>query len=611
MKSDIIRVLPDAVANQIAAGEVIQRPASALKEILENAVDAGASDIKIWIKDAGKTLIQVSDNGCGMSAKDAELCFERHATSKIHEAKDLFEIRTLGFRGEALASIAAISQVEMKTKRKEDELGTSVIIEGSKIKDQSETSCADGTSISVKNLFFNVPARRNFLKSDSAEFRHILEEFNRVVLVNPEISFALQHNNKTLFQLIKGTLKERITAIYGPSYKEKLIPVEHRTREIQIRGFIGKPEFAKKTRGEQYFFVNKRFIKHAYLHHSVDNAFQELLPKDTHPTYFVFLELDPKNIDINIHPTKTEVNFQNNQIIYATLRSAIKQSLGKFNITPSIDFETEQSLDLKPLPKGTAIKNPFYREESDYNPFDKDKYATFSKKRNQPKPQMEQWERLYEGPLPGDNKNEDDKQHRLDELEEIQVEETGKRIIFQIKNQYILTRVKDGLMLINQENAHERILYERYIALLNNRQSLSQQELFPQNVTFAPSDAEIIKEVKDDLKILGFEINHLGRNTFIVNGTPSEIPSRDVQELLENMLESYKRNLVILNLDSNINLARSMAINMAIRKGKALKYEEMEKLIDELFACQVHDVSPSGKRIIAMITSDEIEKLFK
>jgi len=610
MKSDIIRLLPDAVANQIAAGEVIQRPASALKEMLENAVDAGATDIKIWVKDAGKTLIQVSDNGCGMSPNDVKLCFERHATSKIHKANDLFAIRTLGFRGEALASIAAIAQVEMKSKRKEDELGTSIIIEGSKIKEQVEASCPDGTSISVKNLFFNVPARRNFLKSDSAELRHILEEFNRVVLVHPRINFTLQHNTKTLFQLKAGSLKERIISIFGASYKERLIPVEHKTREVEFSGYIGKPEYAKKTRGEQYFFANQRFIKHAYLHHSVDNAFQELLPKDSHPTYFIFMEMDPKSIDINIHPTKTEVNFQNNQIIYATLRSAIKQSLGKYNITPTIDFETEQSMEVKPLKQGQSIKNPFYREGSDFNPFDNDQYASFSKKRKPDKAQIEHWERLYEEPWPGDKK-ESDEQQRFSEFDADQDPAAESKIIFQLKNQFILTKTEDGLMLINQENAHERILYERYIELLSNQQSISQQELFPQSVTFAPSDAEIIIEIKDDLRILGFEVNHLGRNTFIVNGTPSEIPSRDVQELLENMLESYKRNLVILNLDNNINLARSMAINMAIRKGKALKYKEMEKLIDDLFACKVHDVSPSGKRIIAMITIEEIEKLFK
>ena len=610
MKSDIIRLLPDAVANQIAAGEVIQRPASALKELLENAIDAGATDIKIWVKDAGKTLIQVSDNGCGMSANDAKLSFERHATSKIHEAKDLFAIRTLGFRGEALASIAAIAQVELKTKRIRDELGTAINIEGSKIKEQSEVSCPDGSNIAVKNLFFNVPARRNFLKSDSAELRHILEEFNRVALVNPKISFTLQHNAKILFQLKNGSLKERLIAIFGSLYKERLIPVEHKSREVSISGFIGKPEYAKRTKGEQYFFANGRFIKHAYLHHSVDNAFQELLPKDTYPSYFIFLDLDPKTIDINIHPTKTEVNFQNNQIIYVTLRAAIKQSLGKSNITPSIDFEAEQSLDLNPPKQGEPIKNPFYREESDFNPFDNDQYASFSKDRKQQKAKLDNWERLYEVPWPGEN-DENAAQQKLTEINGELSEESEPKIICQVNNRFILTRTNEGLMLINQQKAHERILYERYIEILNNRQSVSQQELFPQNVTFAPSDAEIIKEIKDDLKILGFEINHLGKNTFIVNGTPSEIPSRDVQELLENMLENYKRNLVILNLDSTINLARSMAFNMAVRTGKALRYEEMEKLIDELFSCNVPTVSPSGKRIIAMITIEEIDKMFK
>jgi DNA mismatch repair protein MutL len=612
MMSDIIRLLPDSVANQIAAGEVIQRPASALKELLENAIDAGATEIKISVKDSGKTLIQVIDNGCGMSEADAGLCFERHATSKIQEANDLFAIQTLGFRGEALASIAAIAQVELRTGRVGDELGSVIVIEGSKIKSQSPLNCLDGTSVSVKNLFFNVPARRNFLKSNSAELRHIIEEFHRSALVHNKISFSLQHNDKQLFKLNKCTLLERIIALYGNMYRERLIPLEQKANEITISGYIGKPEYAKKTRGEQYFFANKRFIKHAYLNHSVANALQELLPKDTFPTYFIYIEVDPKDIDVNIHPTKTEVNFLNNQLLYALLRTTIKQSLGKHSITPTIDFDVEQSLDLGPPKKGQPIKNPFHREHSEYNPFDvKSPGRHTQKPTGRQMTNKEHWKKLYEGHSKELTDLKSQVQPELSILPTEYSSDKDKKIIFQFNNQFILSKVKSGILLIDQHRAHERILYERYLEYLNTRKSVSQQELFPQNVSFSTSDAEIIKEIKDDLQILGFEINQLGKNTFIINGTPSEIQDGNLQQLMENVLENYKKNLVDLNLNNKINIARSMAANMAVRHGKPLKEEEMEKLIDELFACSVTEVSPGGHKIISIITIDQIEKMFK
>ncbi|MCK4287935.1 MAG: DNA mismatch repair endonuclease MutL, partial [Bacteroidales bacterium] len=394
--TDIIRLLPDSVANKIAAGEVIQRPASAAKELLENAIDSGASAIKLIVKDAGKTLIQVIDNGCGMSETDARMCFERHATSKIQKADDLFAIRTMGFRGEALASIAAISQIEIKTKRIEDELGTSIEIEGAEVKSQNADNCPNGTSIAVKNLFFNVPARRNFLKSNTAETRHIIEEFNRIALVNPQISFSMFHNNKQVFQLYPSTLKQRIIALFGNMYKQRLVPVEQKSDIVNISGFIGKPEFAKKTRGEQYFFANNRFIKHPYLNHSVNGAFKELLPADTYPAYFLYLEVDPKMIDVNIHPTKTEVNFQDDKLIYTILRAALKQSLGKYNITPTIDFDIEGSMKFSDFPKNKVVKDPSIKPNPDYNPFETGKKQIYDLTiDNRQRSNKDNWEKLF------------------------------------------------------------------------------------------------------------------------------------------------------------------------------------------------------------------------
>lgn len=605
--ADIIQLLPESLANQIAAGEVIQRPASAVKELMENAVDSGATDISVIIKDAGKSLIQVVDNGCGMSAADARMSFERHATSKIHHADDLFAIRTLGFRGEALASIAAIAQLEMRTRLHDQELGTCLIIEGSRVKSQNPCPCPAGTSIMVKNLFFNVPARRNFLKSNTAEFRHIHDEFIRVALIYKDIKFTLHHNNNQVFQLLSSNRKKRIVDIFGDAYSERLIPIIHETQDVNIHGFVGKPEFARKTRGEQFFFVNGRFIKHPYLHHAVENAFMELLPKDSFPSYFIFIELDPGSIDINIHPTKMEVNFLDARILYATLRSAIRQSLGQHNILPTIDFDVEKSLDFNTDP-GKPLKNPFNRENSGYDPFEKTEMPVIKGPSFQRKMNLENWEKLYdigkrdeESPveLPMDQDGESFEQNRM------------KSQLFQLHKKYIVTHIKSGILVIDQQKAHVRVLYEQLLEKLKNEQPVSQQELFPQNITLSSSDSDLLEDLKSDLALLGFSINKVARNTFVINGTPAGWSDPDLQSVFEQVLENFKKNLVDLNLDEKVNLARSIAVNTSIKAGKKLYAEEMSNLVDQLFACSVPEITPDGDRTFTILRSEEIDNLFK
>lgn len=608
---DIIRLLPDAVANQIAAGEVIQRPASAVKELLENAIDSGASVIKLVVKDSGKALIQVIDNGCGMTVTDARMAFERHATSKIKSASDLFAIRTMGFRGEALASIAAIAHVELRSKRTEDELGTQLNTEGSKVIDQQAIQCPSGSNITVKNLFFNVPARRNFLKSNQVETRHIIDEFTRIAMVNPDVTMSMHHNEKMIFHLNNSNLKQRITALLGAQYSNRLVPVEEITENIKIYGFVGKPEFARKTRGEQFFFANNRFIKHPYLHHSVDAAFQELLPKDTFPSYFIFIEIDPKSIDINIHPTKTEVNFQDSKMIYAMLRSAIRQSLGKYNITPSLDFERDRSLDFPDPPKGIQIKRPIIKINQDYNPFE-----TYKKPTQNPREagNKKNWEQLYQAPKSIENfiektENEDGQQSALDNL----IPDSTKVInekIFQFKQRFIVTVVSSGIMIIDQTRAHERILYEEYLQQFDDQIAHSQQELFPETITFNPSDAAIIDEIKDDLKTFGFDINDLGKNAYVFTGRPADLKDLNIKESIECIIENYRKNLSDLNLDKRVNLVRSLSSNMAIKPGTTLVKEEMNAMVDKLFGCEIPDLSPSGDPVFKVVSIEEIEKLF-
>lgn len=606
--ADIIRLLPDSVANQIAAGEVIQRPASAVKELLENAVDAGASEIKLIVKDAGKTLIQVVDNGCGMSNIDARMCFERHATSKISAANDLFAIRTLGFRGEALASIAAIAQVELKTRLHEDELGTCLNAEGSRVKSQDPCQCPPGTTLMVKNLFFNIPARRNFLKSNASELRHIIDEFFRVALVYKDIRFSFHSNNELLHQLPPSGLKQRIVNLFGKPYNEKLIPVEHNTKDLKIAGFIGKPETARKTRGEQFFFVNGRFIKHAYLNHSINSAFQELLPKDSFPTYFIYIDIDPRQIDINIHPTKTELNFQDAQLIYAALRSAVRQALGMHNIMPSIDFETERSIDFIPPSRGHMPENPFNRPKPEYNPFDTSDIPPERRKSYQQKINIENWEKLYQV-SPGDDTSRQEKSGTIDP--EWQKDETDevRNNLFQLQNRYIITNVRSALVIIDQNKAHQRVLYERYLESLKERKPVTQSELFPENITFPGSDAAVIEELVQELRLLGFSLNKLSNTTFVVDGRPSGLKKENLQQVFEGMLDNYKKNLLELNLDKKINLARSLAVNLALRSGKKLHTEEARKLVDELFACKVPEVTPDGDRTFTIVGVQDIQNL--
>ncbi|MBW6460961.1 MAG: DNA mismatch repair endonuclease MutL [Bacteroidales bacterium] len=605
--ADIIQLLPDSVANQIAAGEVILRPASAVKELLENAVDAGATEINLIIKDAGKTLIQVVDNGSGMTERDARMSFERHATSKIKQANDLFAIRTLGFRGEALASIAAIAQVEMRTRRQEDELGTLIELEGSRVKKQENCSCSVGTSIQVKNLFFNVPARRSFLKTDTAELKHIVDEFFRVALVRNNIRFTFHQNQKILYQLAPSTRKQRVIALFGSSYQERLMNVEHVSEAMSVTGFIGKPEFARKTKGEQYFFVNGRYIRHPYLHHSVEKAYRELIPHDTVPSYFIYIETDPGTIDINIHPTKTEVNFMDNKVIYAIIRAAIRQTLGLHNIIDTINFDVEKSLDFGPPPPGYEVKNPFDIQPTDFNPFEQSRGNKTTIENYRSRKPVTGWEKLFEKP----DKEADEQPAVLipDEDEKTGEFQLLKENVFQFHNRYIVSMVKTGLMVIDQQRAQERILYDRYLEQIRQQSQVVQQELFPMQVSFSPGDAELLNEIMGELNILGFHLNKLGQHTFVVTGTPSGIAETDLQPLLEGFLQQYKRNIADLDLDKSTNLARSLSRSLAVKSNRRLHPEEMIHLISELFSSSVPEQTPDGKRIFTVITQENIYQL--
>ncbi|MFD0793178.1 DNA mismatch repair endonuclease MutL [Mucilaginibacter litoreus] len=615
---DIIQLLPDAVANQIAAGEVVQRPASAVKELIENAIDAGADKIQLILKDAGKALIQVIDNGCGMSLTDARMCFERHATSKIRKAEDLFAIRTMGFRGEAMASIAAIAQVELKTRRHEDELGTCILIEGSEVVSQEACSAPYGTSISVKNLFYNTPARRNFLKSNPVEMRHIIDEFQRVALANPHIFLTLHHDGQEVYHLPSASLKQRIVHLFGNNYNQRLVPVEEDTTIIKLHGFVGKPEFARKTRGEQFFFVNNRFIKDAYLNHAVLTAFQELLPEETYPLYVLFIDIDPAKIDINVHPTKTEIKYQDEKSIYAIIRSAVKRSLGKYNITPTLDFDQENSIGHLITPKPfEEIVQPSIAVNPNYNPFANEKRTQereipFLRNTNDHRQAIPRnWDTLYEI-----SKKDEVVQHLMHEeptipVNQQEVTKGSEKQFFQVHNRYILSQIKSGFMLINQQAAHERILYERFLQQLQNHSGISQQSLFPQSVTLNSSDFELLKELLADIRALGFDIREFGRNTVVVEGIPADITNANEHELLEQLLEGFKNNLAVLKLDKRDNLARSLARNAAMKSGSRLSVEEMNQLVDQLFACQMPNVALNGKPVISTVTLAELAERFE
>lgn len=601
--ADIIQLLPDSVANQIAAGEVIQRPASAVKELLENAVDSGASNIDLIVKDSGKTLIQVTDNGCGMSVTDARMCFERHATSKIKNADDLFRIKTFGFRGEALASIAAIAQVELKSKRVEDELGSHVSIEGSFVKNQQPCAMEPGTTIQVKNLFYNVPARRQFLKSDNHEMRLIVEEFQRVALVNPNIGFSLTNNGKVQMQLPAASLKQRISNLFGNNYQEKLVPVEVDTEVVKISGFIGKPESARKTRGEQYFFANNRFIKHPYLNHAIEEVFSTLIPEEHFPSYFIYLEVDTNDIDINIHPTKTEVNFQNHQAIYGILKSAVKQAVGKYSLFPTIDFDTKPEYNFY-FPKDKSVVVPGVKVNPEYNPFMKQQSPDLG------------LSSFYVSPDVRPKESDDDfsinrGQQVLTVGADFESEEKESRGFIQLQKKYIIAKIKSGIIIIDQQAAHERILYEKFLDRLEVRPGNVQQQLFPQTVKLSAPDSDVVCELMEEFNKLGFQLEPFGQNTYIVTGTPADLSEPNVQQLIEGVIENYKLNKSSLKNDKVKNLARSMAKNLSVKVNKSLSIEEMQNLVDDLFACRVPGISPSGKSIIVNFSIEEIEKRFQ
>lgn len=598
MSLDIIKLLPDSVANQIAAGEVIQRPASVVKELMENALDAGATQIDLYIKDAGRTMITVIDNGCGMSETDARLCFERHATSKIKKAEDLFSIRTMGFRGEALASIAAVAQVELMTRRKEDELGTKILIEGSVVKEQLPKPMSVGTNFTVKNLFFNIPARRNFLKSNEVEMRHINDEFSRVAMMHPEVGFSLTNNDKEIYHLTPGNLKQRIVGLCGKDYDKKLLPVQQETETATINGFIVKPEFLRKTRGEQYFFVNKRFIKHSYLHHAIENAYQELIPKDCYPGYFIDIEIDPKEIDINIHPTKTEVNFQDVKLVYAILHSAVRKSIGQNNLAPLLDFDVTPELGID-FGEVSRMDRPVVEPKVDFNP-------SFNPFKSSPQTRHSSsgnWRIMYENnDTVASNIN---KISNFDEVPTTIVE--NKNLYLQLQQSYIVTTVKSGLLIVDQNLAHKRVLYEKYLKEIENSTEASQQELFPQHITLNQNDASLLKEINPDLEKIGFRIQQMSANTFVINGTPADSKNKDSVALVEKILESYKTNLVDLKLDKKLNIARTLASQLAIKSGQSMTPTEMQDLIDRLFACAVSEVSPDGKKIYTILNVNDLK----
>jgi len=610
--TDIIHLLPDAVANQIAAGEVVQRPASAVKELLENAIDAGADKIQLVIKDAGKALIQILDNGCGMSVTDARMCFERHATSKVKKAEDLFAIRTMGFRGEAMASIAAIAQVEMKTRRHEDEIGTCISIEGAQVIAQEPIATTAGTQISIKNLFFNTPARRNFLKSNPVEMRHIIDEFQRVALAHPGVFFSLHHDGTEIFNLPKGNLKQRIVHLFGNNYNERLVPVEEETTIINLKGYIGKPAFAKKTRGEQFFFVNNRFIKDPYLNHAVSSAFEDLLPDDSYPLYVLFIEIDPAKIDVNVHPTKTEIKYLDEKSIYAILKSAVKRSIGRYNIAPTLDFDQETGFSNMITHKAVEdIVPPSINFNPDFNPFTSDSSSvsgySSSPRNYDAKPSAKNWGSLYEIT---DQPVVEQTSIYAEDSNEI---ETPKKQYMQLHNRYIVSQIKSGLMVIDQQMAHERILYERFLVHLDDRKGASQQSLFPQTITLNANDFELAKSLLDDIKSLGFDVREFGKNTLVVEGVPVDLGSSNINEtqLFEQLIEGFKNTQQELKLSKRDRLARSLAKNSAIKAGTALAQEEMNTLIDELFACKTPNFSVSGKPVIQTITLAELDKKFE
>ena len=646
--TDVIHLLPDNIANQIAAGEVIQRPASAAKELMENAIDSGAGSIKLVLKDAGKTLIQVIDDGCGMSFTDARLSFERHATSKIKTASDLFQIHTMGFRGEALASIAAIAQVELRTRRRTDELGTRIVIEGFELKEHELEAVSAGTQFSVKNLFFNVPARRNFLKSNAVELRHIFDEFERIAIAHPNVFFSLHHNGQEIFHLPGSNLRQRLVGIFGKDTNKKLVPVSENTEALDINGFVGKPEFAKKTRGEQFFFVNNRFIKSGYLHHAVSTAFEDILPKDTFPFYVLFLEIDPAKIDVNVHPTKQEIKFEDERLVYNYLKAAVRHALGQNAVTPTLDFEVDTGL-MHAISANShqPLANDFLQSEADIannnrqqpttNSQQPTDWSSYQKQTgpNVNKSNLAHWQKLYEGIADikleeensegGQKTNNEDFSTReadffstrdaatpreTDIVPTFFTRSSSEKLPFQIHGIYIISVIPTGFLLIDQQAASERVWYERFLEKLVVNKPSTQTTLFPRTVRFGAAEAELLKVILPDINKLGFDVQVFGNDTFIVHGLPADWRGvTDELSALEELLEQYKSD-ISFSLNSRERLAASMSRSVAVKRGKILSIEEMQIIVEGLFNCAMPYKSPSGKKCFISYDLEMLNELF-
>ncbi len=606
--ADIIKLLPDHVANQIAAGEVVQRPSSVVKELLENAIDAGADTIKLIVKEGGKALIQVVDNGSGMSATDARLSFERHATSKINCADDLFNLRTKGFRGEALASIAAIAHVDMQTKTSQEELGTHLKIEGSKVVFQQPYATPKGTSISVKNIFFNIPARRNFLKSNQVELRHVTDEFHRIALAHPTIEFHFYNNGSELFNLPKANFRKRISGVFGSKMNERLVPLDEDTDVLKISGFICKPEFAKKSRGEQFFFANGRFIKSPYLHHAVVNAFEGLIKTDANPGYFLNLQVDPASIDINIHPTKTEVKFENENTLYAILRSTVKHGLGQFNVMPALDFERDQNLDTPYSYLQKEAVFPKVTVDSSFNPFEKKSGGT----PNFEKRDAKGWENMFE-PINSrafdgfDLETGASEQMKIESVDEVAIQRLP---VFQLHRKYIVTSVKSGMLVIDQNRAHERVLFEKYLGTMTVQRGSSQQLLFPVEIEVTKNERDILNEIQESLSDIGFIFENSTTEKIVVQGVPVGVPEENTIELLNQIIFEYSsEQFEGLTTQAEL-LAGILCRKLAVKTGELLISESQMALVNDLFACKETMISPFKKIIYITISNGDIEKKF-
>lgn len=620
--SDIIHLLPDSIANQIAAGEVIQRPASVVKELVENAVDAGAGHIQVNIKDAGRTLVQVIDDGKGMSETDARMAFERHATSKISTADDLFSLHTMGFRGEALASIVAVSQVELRTRLKGAELGTHLVFSGSELESVEPDACTEGSIFSVKNLFFNVPARRKFLKSNETEFRNIINEFERIALVNSQVALSLYHNDTEIFNLPESGLRQRIVNVYGKTLNQKLLSVDAQSSLVTISGFVGRPDSAKKRGALQYFFVNGRFMKHPYFHKAVMQAYEQLIPAGEQPNYFIYFTLDPATIDVNIHPTKTEIKFENEQPIWQILMAATREALAKSSAIPTIDFDVEDAIDIpvyNPVKEAAPYKAPCVQVNSGYNPFETSSYK---------KPEFD-WSKLYndfEGDRNAIRQGAEltgsflapDLSEPAIEADEVVVQDTSGSLFndvsnpcYQYKGKYIITSLKSGLALIDQHRAHVRILFDQYITNIRQQRGASQQVLFPEIVEFTAGEATVLPTLLEDMRFIGFDLTNLGNNSYAINGLPAGVENLDPVSLIRNMVDRVIDTGYEVHEEICDSLALSLAKAAAIRPGKILSGEEMDNLLASLFSCQESNLTPDGKTIISKLTDEELEKRFK